>query len=142
MRANEGFTIIELMIVVAIIGGIVALAVPAYQNYIVRAQITAAVGELNGAKSQYELIMNDSSASNIADFTVTNMFFSTSSNFCEYDVKAPLSGEANPALICKLKNVTADIVGETVYLNRAKDGTWSCSTTSGVNQKYKPNFCN
>ena len=141
MRQNLGFTLIELMIVVAIIGVISAIAIPIYQNYIAKSQIASAVSELNGARSQYELIVNDGSASNTSDFTVANMFFSTSSNFCNYAVKAPVAGIANPALECKLKNVFTSIVGESIYLNRDKNGTWSCSTTAGIDQKYKPVYC-
>ena len=63
----------ELMIVVAIIGILAAIAIPAYQNYIAKSQITDAVAELNGAKSQYELIINNGSASNNSDFTVPKM---------------------------------------------------------------------
>ena len=141
MRQNLGFTLIELMIVVAVIGIISAIAIPVYQNYITKSQITTALAELNGAKTQYELIVNDGSASNTSDFTVANMFFSTSSNFCNYAVNAPIVGVANPALECKLKNVFTSIVGESVYLNRDKNGTWSCSTTAGIDNKYKPVYC-
>ena len=75
MKKN-GFTLIELMIVVAIIGVLAAIAIPQYQNYVARSQITAAIAELNGAKPQYELIVNGGSASGTLDFTVPNMFFS------------------------------------------------------------------
>ena len=68
---EHGFTLIELMIVVAIIGILAAVAIPMYQNYMAKSQITSAVAELNGAKPQYELIVSGASASGMAGFTAS-----------------------------------------------------------------------
>ncbi len=37
--------------------------------------------------------------------------------------------------------IFTSIIGESVYLNRDKNGTWSCSTTAGIDNKYKPVYC-
>lgn len=140
-KYKQGFTLIELMIVIAIIGILATIALLQYQNFVVKSQLTSAVAELNGARPQYELIMNDGSASNNATFTVSNMFFSTSSQFCTYAVHAPVGGMASPALECQLKNVASAIKGESIFLNRDSDGKWSCSTSLGIANKYKPVDC-
>lgn len=51
MNAQKGFTLIELMIVVAIIGILAAIAIPAYQNYIARSQFSESQVLLSGAKT-------------------------------------------------------------------------------------------
>ena len=57
-HAQKGFTLIELMIVVAIIGILAAVAIPQYQDYTARSQVSRVVGEINALKSSAESIFN------------------------------------------------------------------------------------
>jgi type IV pilus assembly protein PilA len=50
-RAHRGFTLIELMIVIAIIGILAAIAIPAYQNYTIRSQVTEGLSLADGWKT-------------------------------------------------------------------------------------------
>lgn len=62
MNAQKGFTLIELMIVVAIIGILAAIAVPQYQNYVTRANGANAITQLASAKTQMSLNAQEGTA--------------------------------------------------------------------------------
>ncbi len=58
-NVQQGFTLIELMIVVAIIGILAAVAIPSYQNYTKKAKFTEVVNAAQGFKSQVEICANE-----------------------------------------------------------------------------------
>jgi type IV pilus assembly protein PilA len=58
-HSNHGFTLIELMIVVAIIGILAAIAIPQYQTYIIKTQVTRAMGEASYVKNEVETCLNE-----------------------------------------------------------------------------------
>lgn len=136
---HKGFTLIELMIVVAIIGVLAAIALPLYNGYVIRSQLVAAYSELSKARPKYEVIMTNGARP--ADFSIANLDIPTSSEFCNFVVHAPVSGASLPALECQLHNVASVLNGESVFLNRQATGDWACTMSAGVEEKYKPRAC-
>jgi type IV pilus assembly protein PilA len=135
MRKSElGFTLIELMIVVAIIAILAAIAIPAYQDYVARSQVTGGLADISGGKTLFEaqVITKNSSTFNIADIGLTSSTPRCSSITMN---PSPSAGFIQCVLTGNPK-----INGETVRWERNTSGEWTCRT-SVTQAKYKPEGC-
>ena len=129
INKHSGFTLIELMIVVAIIAILAAIAVPQYQNYVARAQLTRVVAELGGLRSPFETCIQNGFMTIGDGFgeceivgTPSNLLIETS------DIDLAAGGHIEGVM----GNTAAPSVGgSTVRWERAPEGNWSCTVDPG-----------
>ena len=141
-QLQKGFTLIELMIVVAIIGILAAVAIPAYQDYVSKSKATAALADIASGKTNYELKYTSEGASAITDHEDVGLQNETGN--CTITVSAPsteeaTAGEAAAAIHCAIKNPGRLGTGAAIWLARTAEGLYQCETTVG--EDYAPEGC-
>ena len=143
MKKQQGFTLIELMIVVAIIGILAAIAIPAYQDYTIRAQVSEGLNLSGGAKAA------------VTEYTMDTGRFPTDNNLAGISAMGDISGKyvtqvqvtntATSGIITVTYGGDAHalLAGNTLTLTgttNAGSVEWACAG-GGIADKHLPAAC-
>ena len=140
MKKQQGFTLIELMIVVAIIGILAAIAIPAYQDYTIRAQVSEGLNLAGGAKAAVSEYTMDRGS-----FPTTNTMAGISANtsiFGKY-VSTVTVGSAGVISVLYGGDAHQILSGSTLTMTpttQAGSVEWACASANIAN-KHLPAAC-
>lgn len=151
-RSQSGFTLIELMIVVAIIGVLAAIAIPQYQVYVGKTQATRVIDELGQLRLSVEeciqtgrTVIGLSTGECDPRSSASNLIMGSSQVGVILPNNVGVAQMSNPLTL--ITSITATVstqvnpklVGKKVEWLRTNEGSWSCS--SNIEAVYLPQSC-
>lgn len=139
MRQNSGFTLIELMIVIAILGILLAIAIPAYSDFATRARVSESMNLMAAVKST----VSEARINNGRFLTGSNDSYGLAIDITSRYVASVVVAPDTAVITATVKNTQSPADGMTLLLTPTAPGAainWTC-TVGTLAPRYAPSSC-
>ncbi|MBF0454174.1 MAG: pilin [Magnetococcales bacterium] len=137
LNQEEGFTLIELMIVIAIIGILAAVALPAYQDYTIRAKVTEGLGLASAAK----VTVTENWMSTGVSTSGLALGYTGPADTGDVDSVAVADTTGIITVTYDANTVAGTVITLTPTFTAGEPVVWACDTTATANYRYVPTEC-
>ena len=133
MKKQQGFTLIELMIVVAIIGVLSAVAIPAYKNYVTKSEVASAMATMKALITPLEARIQEKGFEGTPSYTLEDIGTHINANPLGKIGASPTVTSAASSLVFTF-GAESSVNTKTVTFqkNAASKGVWQCIQNTGV----------
>ena len=135
---QQGFTLIELMIVVAIIGVLAAIAVPQYQNYVAKSETSSALATISGIRTNVETYVLEKGTFPVNTNQVRKEVGIPTSNLGTITLQPIENGDGDGSIEFKFTTGSPLVNDKTLTLART-EGSWECTTE--ITKSVIPRAC-
>jgi len=137
---SNGFSLIELMIVMVIIAVLASVAIPGFQDQVARSHVMGALSELRSLTTAYEdLTLRGMDTFTLEDLGLNATQSSTTTDRCVLTLNLPDETTGDGGLTCVIQG-SPRIRGYELHLNRdGQQGLWTCN--SSLEDAFRPDGC-
>lgn len=126
MLKENGFSLIEMLVAIAVVGVLAALALPTYSSYQARTKLMSALVEISALKTSVQISLDQGVDTNAP----TDVGGASTTGNCSSISAVAVATTGAGSIICTIANGPGSVLGQTITWTRVQATGWTCSTSA------------